>query len=237
MPSQSLPLNCDLGEGLDAIDAAIMPHIDWANIACGGHAGNENTMAKTLTLAKQHKVTVGAHPSYPDRKNFGRISMDISASALSQSLLEQVQALTLNASKLNIAIDYIKPHGALYNDCAKPQVLKTVISVAKQLDLPLMLLAGQEEISNACEQAGVKLIREAFADRRYDENGRLVARAQPDALLDYNESLQQVRQLQSRQVATPSGKLRPLICDTLCIHSDTSGAIGTAKAIKQQLSL
>ena len=127
-PSQCTPspfaLNADLGEGLDEIDSAIFPLLDQANIACGGHAGNEASMRRCITLAKQYEVAIGAHPSYPDTANFGRKSLDMSEEALLESLMQQVSALAEIARSEDCQLTYIKPHGALYNDWAKPARLK-----------------------------------------------------------------------------------------------------------------
>ncbi len=235
MPPPKLTLNCDLGEGLDSIDLEIMPYLDLANIACGGHAGNQASMEKTVSLAIRHGVKIGAHPSYPDRQNFGRKRLKISSSALKESLLEQIASLCAVTEKLNATVHYIKPHGALYNDCTKPAIIETLIFAAQKTQLPLMLLAGNTTISNVCKQAGITLIREAFADRQYSNNGLLIARTQPNALLNNDDSLEQVRHLKARSITTSGGLNRPLQCDSLCIHSDTAGAIETAKQIRTLL--
>lgn len=235
MQHPQLTLNCDLGEGLDAIDAKIMPHIDFANIACGGHAGDITSMTQALLLANHHDVKVGAHPSYPDRENFGRKRLSLSSDALRNSLQEQITHLSSIAARFNIPLHYIKPHGALYNDCIKPDILETLISLSLKTQLPLMLLAGNTLISDACKQAGVTFIREAFADRQYSDEGLLVARTQPNALLSSGDSLRQVQQLKFGKVTTSGGLTRPLECDSLCIHSDTAGAVETAKQIRLAL--
>lgn len=235
MQHTQLTLNCDLGEGLDAIDAEIMPHIDLANIACGGHAGTPESMTRTILLANQHNVKIGAHPSYPDRENFGRKRLTLSTDALFNSLLEQITNISTIAVKLKVPLQYIKPHGALYNDCTRSDIIKTLIAVSLKTQLPLMLLAGNTGISNACKQAGVTLIREAFADRRYSDEGLLIGRTQPNALLDNIDSLRQIQQLKLGKVTTSGGLTRPLECDSLCIHSDTAGAIETAREIRSAL--
>ena len=231
-----LQLNCDLGEGLDAIDAAVMPHINLANIACGGHAGDCASMQRTVALAVAQGVGIGAHPAYPDRKNFGRKRVDIAPDKLRDTLIAQVESLIVIAQKYRTRVDYIKPHGALYNNCIEPAVLTPVIEVAQHFALPLMLMAGQPRISEACRLAHVALLREAFADRRYDENGQLIARSQHNALLNASESLVQVRQLNNQSAITLSdGSTMPLICDTLCVHSDTEGAVAMIKQLNSYL--
>ncbi|HEY7771841.1 MAG TPA: 5-oxoprolinase subunit PxpA [Marinagarivorans sp.] len=232
-----LQINCDLGEGLDAIDAAVMPHIDLANIACGGHAGDKASMQRTVALAAAQGVGIGAHPSYPDRENFGRKRMNIAPEKLRDTLIAQVEKLITIAEQHRTRVGYIKPHGALYNNCTDPTVLAPVIEVARYFALPLMLMAGQPRISDACRSAKVALLREAFADRRYDERGLLVARNQSHALLNTRESLLQTRQLNSQGTITLSdGATMPLACDTLCVHSDTGDAVAMIKQLSRYLS-
>lgn len=248
---QKLLINCDLGEGLEIIDAEVMPYLNQASIACGGHAGDESTMSLTLALAKQHRVACGAHPSYPDRENFGRTSLAISPEALTQSLKQQIQQLILVANQQNISLKYIKPHGALYNDCCEPRILETLLTVASFFNLPLMLSATQITLSprqnnitnNAlitnttsiaaqCLNAGVKFIPEAFADRGYNKNGSLVKREMPRALLDTQQSIVQVNNLMNKQgVQSTCGHWLNVQCQSLCVHSDTPNAIKTIKAL------
>lgn len=247
-------INCDLGEGLDAIDAAVMPYLNQASIACGGHAGNESTMRLTLALAKQHQVACGAHPSYPDRKNFGRSSLVISSEDLTQSLKQQIQQLTQAANQQNIQLKYIKPHGALYNDCCEPRILKVLLAVASFFNLPLMLSASQNTVASKamntsneditkntsiaaqCHYAGVKFIPEAFADRGYNKNGSLVKRGMPGALLDTQQSIVQVNNLIHQQgLKATCGYWLNIQCQSLCVHSDTPNAINTVKALAELL--
>lgn len=235
--ASQITINCDLGEGLDTIDAAVMPFINLANIACGGHAGDTESMRTTVALAAAHNVGIGAHPSYPDRENFGRKRISLSPHQLQDTLIQQVQSLSSIAKENNTRVTYIKPHGALYNDCVEPAILASLIRVAQDLNLPLMLMAGQPLIIDSCETAKVPLIREAFADRRYNEKAQLVARSQAGALLDAAQSLKQVRQLTEYQTITlPSGSIKPLACDTLCVHSDTDDSIAIIRQLKHYLS-
>lgn len=240
-PSQCTPspfsLNADLGEGLDEIDNAIFPLLDQANIACGGHAGNEASMRRCITLAKQYEVVIGAHPSYPDTANFGRKSLNMSEEALLESLMQQVSALADIANSEGCQLTYLKPHGALYNDWAKPSRLKILLNVAKAFDTSLMLAAGQTEVSKACASEGVVYLKEGFADRGYNDDATLVARNLPGALLDQDQILERVASLAKGQgVVTISGKALNLAIDSLCLHSDTPGAVATAQAIRQQLN-
>lgn len=233
----SLLLNCDLGEGLDALDAQVMPHLDQANIACGGHAGNNQSMVRTLQLAKQYQVSCGAHPSYPDRTNFGRVSLAMTACDLTRSLKQQIQSLITIANTQSTPVSYIKPHGALYNDCSQPAVLKTVLNVAAFFGLPVMLNACDQGIAAQCQQAGIGLIAEAFADRGYNGNGSLIKRGQPNALLNTKQSIQQVKSLYNLQgLYTADQQWLKLQCQSLCVHSDTPNAVATIQSLKGLLT-
>lgn len=230
-------INADLGEGLNDIDNAIFPLLDQANIACGGHAGDEASMRRCIELAKQHHVAIGAHPSYPDTVNFGRKSLDMSEEALRESLMQQVSTLANTARSEGCQLTYIKPHGALYNDWAKPARLKVLINVAKAFDASLMLAAGQTEIAKACASQGVVYLNEGFADRGYNDDATLIARNLPNALLDHEQILERVAALAKGQgVVTITGKELSLPIDSLCLHSDTPGAVATARAIRQLLN-
>lgn len=260
-----LSINCDLGEGLDAIDAQIMPFIDQANIACGGHAGDAESMQTTIELALQHGVTFGAHPSYPDRENFGRKSLDISYDALFRSLLEQTEKLSYIARGYATDLAYIKPHGALYNDANKTsEIRRCLFQLARECELPLMLQAlpprqdSEEYLDIAAldQEAGsqedtlqkaksqkakpqkVRIIYEAFADRAYTDKGLLVSRQHAHSVhTDLETILQQVRHLaQQGGVYSENQQWLPLNAQTLCVHSDTKDAVNTVKSIRSLLS-
>jgi len=188
-----MKLNCDLGESFGAwtmgLDSEVMPYIDQANIACGFHGGDPLVMQKTLTLAKQHQVAVGAHPSYPDLVGFGRRSIACSTEEIIALIHYQVAALDGMASAQELSIEYVKPHGALYNDMMKkPKVFEAILTalVKYPKNLALMLQATPE-IENYKAQAsklGVTVYSEAFADRCYDDEGRLLSRSEPGAVLN-----------------------------------------------------
>ena len=235
-------LNCDLGESYGSwtmgLDADVMPHIDQANIACGFHGGDPVTMRRTLALAAEHGVSVGAHPAYPDMVGFGRRSMSLSANEIIASLHYQVAALEGMALSQGLTIDYVKPHGALYNDMMANKDVRSAIMQAIAVfhrPLPLMLQATPEAAQHASEAraVGITVLFEAFADRCYDDDGSLLSRRKPGAVHDRERMLAQVAQLQAQgTVITVGGKVLPLQADTLCVHGDNIEGVQAIQAIR-----
>ncbi|MCH8538047.1 MAG: 5-oxoprolinase subunit PxpA [Alkalimonas sp.] len=240
-----MKLNCDLGESYGSwtmgMDSEVMPFIDMANIACGFHAGDADVMHKTLMLAKRHQVQIGAHPSYPDRQGFGRRSMNCSAAELINLLHYQIAALDGMAQIHGMQLCYVKPHGALYNDMMRdPAILATVFtaiaSYHKPLALMLLATAKQQQHQQQAQAEGIDLLFEAFADRRYTNEGLLMPRSKAGAVLNEAEVLQQVKLLVSDAVViTESGQRLPLQADTLCVHGDNEAAIAQVQSIQQVL--
>ncbi|PIB35940.1 hypothetical protein BFP72_11310 [Reichenbachiella sp. 5M10] len=242
--TQSIDINSDMGEFGDKVtsgdDAVLMPWVSSANIACGGHVGDIQSMAQTVLLAKTHKVRVGAHPSYPDRRGFGREEVDISEEALIETLVEQIGALQEQAERQGIRLSYVKAHGALYNRSAQDQdTARALITAVQRVDaeLPLMGLAAAPLETWAAAQ-GLSYIREAFVDRRYDQSGALMSRAESSALLtDPALALAQFRILVEMQaVSTPTGMLIPMAADTYCVHGDNPAALPILMEIHRYLS-
>lgn len=241
-----IKLNCDLGESFGkwkmGLDAAAMPYIDMANIACGFHAGDADVIAATLQLAKKHQVQIGAHPSYPDLQGFGRRSMALSHSEIANMLHYQIAALDGMAQCAAMQLSYVKPHGALYNDMmGQPAVFAVVLDAIAGYyrPLPLMLLATTEfqQYQHQAEQKGVTLIAEAFADRRYLDNGSLMPRTAAGAVLNEQQTLDQVRQLvQNSSVTTNTGATLTLQAQTLCVHGDNATAINQIAKIRELLA-
>ncbi|MEZ5534059.1 MAG: 5-oxoprolinase subunit PxpA [Thiolinea sp.] len=238
----TLRLNCDLGEGFGSwkmgMDADAMPHIDQANIACGFHAGDPQIMLKTLQLAKDNGVSIGAHPAYPDLVGFGRRSLNCSAAEINAFVLYQIAALDGMARSMGMQVEYVKPHGALYNDMmAKPEVRQAVMAaVAAYHTKPeLMLLATQQADQHRMEAAefGLKLQFEAFADRCYDDDGKLLARSKPGAVHNREKMLAQVKQLNTQgSVTTVSGNTLQVDADTLCVHGDNAEGVAAIRDIR-----
>lgn len=213
-----------------------MPFIDLANIACGAHAGSPELMRVSLLLAREHGVQAGAHPSYPDRENFGRRSLDCAPEEITRFIHDQLCELQAIASEIEMQLSHVKPHGALYHDMMqKPSVREAVLRAMAEWPVPLMMQATPEfEAHNAEARAhGVGLWFEAFADRRYTDDGCLLPRDEPSAVLTTEAALEQVRQLiTTGMVTTASGRALPLRADTLCVHGDSPAAVEMIRGIR-----
>ena len=226
----TLKLNSDLGESFGSwkmgMDTAVMPHIHQANIACGFHAGDAIIMQRTLELAKENGVTVGAHPAYPDLQGFGRRSMKCSRTEIVAYVQYQIGALEGMAKSAGMEIDYVKPHGALYNDMmAQDEVRDAVMqAVSNHYSKPKLMLqatpAYEQHLAEA-EKYGLELYFEAFADRCYDDDGKLLSRAKEGAVHTTEKMIAQVKQLcEEGTITTISGHTLNLKVDTLCVHGD-----------------
>ena len=241
-----LLLNCDLGEVPNSdnltIESQVMPHIDLANIACGFHAGDLSLMNKTLLLAKKSMVAVGAHPSYPDKFNFGRQSMTMSATDLMACLKYQIGSLEKVASNNDICISYVKPHGALYNDMMTNGHLRSAVMAAIAdskacSSLMLQATADADIHQQEANAFGLDLYLEVFADRAYQDNGTLVPRHQSGSMLNSKGMLAQVKQLkQDGSVTTINGNRLSLNANTLCVHGDNPEAVAQICQIKAILA-
>lgn len=239
-----LLLNCDLGEiddGEYRVERTLMPLIDQANIACGLHAGSPLTMQNTLAIARACGVTVGAHPGYDDRANFGRVAIAHTEEQLTTLLQVQVAALEGMAHTQGLTVSYVKPHGALYNDMmANTNILHTVLKALAQQEQPkkLMLLATAEADSHReiASRYGIELIFETFADRRYGGDGFLTPRQLPGSVLNHQAMLEQVQQLcEDGSVTTIGGHRLAITADSLCIHGDTPDALTVVAEIRALL--
>ena len=231
-------LNCDLGEGIGN-DENIMPYISSANIACGYHAGDEETMSQTVELCLKHRVSIGAHPSFFDRENFGRTEMSCSTGEVYELVLKQIKLLNEIAAAKGTKLSHVKPHGALYNMSAKTiSLAKSIAQAVKDFDEQLILfgLSGSHSIHEA-KAIGLKTASEVFADRTYQDDGSLTARSQPGALIeDANTAVKQVLQMiKEGTVTTISGKIIPVVAETICIHCDGKHAVEFAKAINDAI--
>jgi UPF0271 protein len=216
-----------------------MRYIASANVACGGHAGDEETMRKTLANAKELNVSVGAHPGYPDRENFGRIELSMPPREIEVSVREQIKALLAVANKVGVKVVHVKPHGALYHACNKyPEVARAVGRAVLAVD-PKLMMFGQagSAVLNIWREMGLKCVGEAFADRAYEPDGTLRNRNIPGALLAPDKGAQQAVSIALEQkVLDTSGNLLPVDAETICIHSDTPAAARMAKAVHQRLT-
>ena len=236
--TKQIDLNCDMGEGMDN-DALLMPLISSANIACGYHAGDDSIMRATVALAKQSGVSIGAHPGFADRENFGRTEMQLSQNELYQLVWDQIILLQNIAQASDTSLHHVKPHGALYNMAARDASMARVICQAvKEIDASLILygLSGSHLISEA-QAIGLRTASEVFADRTYQDNGSLTPRSQDGALIhDQAGSLKQVLQMiQEQTVTSLTGKTIALRSETICIHGDGPHALSFAQQINTAL--
>jgi UPF0271 protein len=234
----SIDLNADVGEGYGQ-DAELMPLLSSANIACGWHAGDADTMRRTVRLALAYGVAIGAHPGYPDREHFGRREMYLPAATLYAAMLEQIGTLAEIVQAEGARLAHVKPHGALYNQAARDRTLaETLAAAVRECDPTLRLvgLAGGELIA-AGRRAGLAVTAEAFADRRYQADGNLVPRSQPGALIENEaEALAQALALaQHGQAIAQDGSPLQLHADSLCLHGDSPHALAFARRIRQAL--
>lgn len=231
-----IELNADVGEG--GQDSGILPHVQRASIACGGHVGDATSMRSTLMLAKEHGVLPGAHPSYPDPANFGRVAMQAKPEAIKRWVLEQTWALQAEADKLGISLFHVKPHGALYSQAAYDKnTAQGIIDALLELGgLALVALAGSP-LASWAREAGLNVLEEAFADRRYLQDGQLCPRSRTDAVIkDPDEAVAQARAIALGQtVMSLDGGAIKLKADTLCLHGEGEMAAELAQLLSDGL--
>lgn len=232
-------INCDMGEGF-ANEHLLMPYLSACNIACGGHVGDLHSMEQVAGLALQHQVAVGAHPSYPDAANFGRVSISIPEEALIHSISNQVAQLKSIVEKQGHSLTHIKAHGALYHDIAQDpkkaqQFLKAIAPYRTECQL---YVPDRSVVAEEALKQGFSLVYEAFADRNYTDDLKLVSRTQAHALITEPERvLEHVLRMHRQQtVQTISGKLLPIQADTFCVHSDTDNAPTIVQHLHQAFS-
>ena len=231
-------INCDLGEGM-AHDADIMPFISSANIACGFHAGDENTMRQTILLALENHVSIGAHISFPDKLHFGRTEMHLAKNEIQELVFQQLAAIDKIAGSVGAVIHHVKPHGALYNMSARDaELAKAIASAVKQFNPHLILfgLSGSHSTREA-KAIGLQTASETFADRHYNDDGSLKARSQPNAMIENEEkAVQQVLQMiKEGKVTSCTEKIIPVLAETICIHGDGKNALAFARVISAAL--
>lgn len=237
-------LNCDMGESFGAYklgnDQEILQYISSANIACGFHAGDPSTMRKTVKLALESRVAIGAHPGLPDLVGFGRRNMDISAQDAYDLVVYQIGALQAFVQAEGGVMQHVKPHGALYNMAAvRPALAEAIAEAVYRVNPELVLfgLAGSE-LTRSGEKIGLRTAHEVFADRTYQADGTLTPRTQPDALIaEEAKSLAQVvRMVTEGKVQSLQGVDVPIRADTICIHGDGAHALAFAQSIRQALN-
>lgn len=239
-----IDLNCDLGESFGVytlgMDEDVLPLITSANIACGFHASDPVTMAKTVRLAADRGIAVGAHPGFPDLLGFGRRNMSVSPSEAKAYIQYQIGALSAFAKSCGVRLSHVKPHGALYNMAGKDMRLAEAICEGiAELDESLILLAlSGSAMMEAAKRKGLRAAREVFADRAYEPDGSLVARTKPGAVIaDENEAaFRVIRMIQEKKVRAVDGTDLDMEADSVCIHGDSIHALEFAKKLRAAFS-
>jgi len=240
MSKTKIDLNADLGEHKEAyeIDAELMKYVSSANIACGGHAGDKESVRRMVELATSLGVAVGAHPSFPDRANFGRIAMNIEPAILQRSLEEQIGLVVGIVTRFGARVTHVKPHGALYHSAnSDTTVAEAIANAVRAVDASMVVVVQCNSPATGCYQkAGLRVATEAFADRAYEATGELRSRSLEGALLDKNHAVgQALRIVLEDKVIASDGSALPIHPDTLCFHSDTPDATSIAKRVREAL--
>ncbi|MED1944188.1 MULTISPECIES: LamB/YcsF family protein [Brevibacillus] len=240
---KTVDLNCDLGESFGAYqlgnDQEILSYITSANVACGFHAGDPATMRKTVQMALEAGVAIGAHPGFADLVGFGRRNMEVSPEEAYDLVVYQIGALQAFVRAEGGVMHHVKPHGALYNMAATRPALAESIALAIYKVNPELVLYGLagSELTRAGEKIGLATAHEVFADRTYQQDGTLTPRSQPNALItDQQQSIQQViRMISEGRVLTQQGVNIPMRADSICIHGDGAHALEFAQSIREAL--
>ena len=233
-----IDINCDVGEGIGN-ESDLFPHISSCNVACGGHAGDINTMSEVVQLANKFKIKVGAHPSYPDRDNFGRKSMKIEKNRLKASIRKQIEELEAILNSSNMELHHIKAHGALYNDIAVDLDLSAIYleSILAYKDHVLLYLPYGSVIEEEARKQGYKISLEAFGDRNYNEDLSLVSRDSSNAMIEEPKKVLDhiISMIVNNEVYTLNGVKMSISADTYCIHGDTATALQILMYLSDEL--
>lgn len=243
MSGPIIDLNADLGESEEALangtDFELMRYITSANIACGGHAGDEHTMRETVAVAKKLNVAVGAHPGYADRVNFGRVESQLSAFEIEATVLDQIASLAKVAASLDMTVTHVKAHGALYHAAHKNREVAQALGRAARTINQNLIVVGQagSPVLEVWRSMGLRCAAEAFADRAYEPDGTLRKRSLPDALIDdpVRAGKQAVSIAAEHSVIASDGSQLSVEANTICIHSDTPGSMAIAREVSQRL--
>jgi len=233
MERYELFFNADVGEAA-GFDDQIIPLVRGVNISCGAHAGSEENLKQAITIAMNGNKVIGAHPGYPDRENYGRKEVNLSKGELRSTLWEQLEYLDCLVKGAGGVVQYIKPHGALYNKMSRDYdfSLEVLEIFQEWRKLPIMVLAKSEALRAATE-IGVSAFREGFLDRAYTDEGLLVSRAEPNAVIsDVDTAKRQTRAfIENRPIQTVSGRELQIEVDSICVHGDTADALSFLKAV------
>lgn len=236
--SNTIDINCDLGEGLNN-EVEIMPFISSCSIACGGHAGSKRTIRKVVDLAIKHQVKIGAHPSFPDKANFGRIRLEMPSKDLQQSIEEQIQSVVSVCNEKNVQMHHVKPHGALYNLVAIDSFHAEVVIKAVKNKAPgsFLYVPYNSAIQKVAEKMGLNIKIEAFADRNYNSDLTLVSRNLENAVICEKKKLfdHLLKMILEKRVKTIDGVEVDLSAETYCFHGDNPKALELLKYASKKL--
>ena len=236
-------INCDLGESSKFCstenDPLLLKIVNSANIACGYHAGDKPTMEKTIKISKENSVSIGAHPSFNDPKNFGRKRLNLPSGEISKLITDQINILSNIASSSGIKVTHVKPHGALNNmACENYELAKTISESIIQVNKDLIFLVPTgSQMEKAGKKLGMKIAAEIFADRNYEDDGNLVSRSKNNAIITDPEIAKKhvIKMVENQALNCYSGKQIPCEIDSICVHGDGKSAVSTAKEIKEGL--
>ena len=233
-----IDINCDVGEGVGN-EALLFPHISSCNIACGGHAGDFETMTQVVALAKKHSIKLGAHPSYPDRQNFGRKVIEISDSELKQSIEQQLMDFGEVLDAQNCKLHHIKAHGALYNETARnPNLAKVYLNtILPYRNKALLYVPYGSVIAEMAHSMDFDIWYEAFADRNYEKDLKLVSRKHKEAIIEEPKQVLEhvLRMIKESKVYTLDGEIKEIKAHTYCVHGDTPSALEILTYLSQEL--
>jgi len=241
--TMEININCDLGEKSkhhsNKHDPDLLKIVNSANVACGYHAGDEETMSQVIKISKENGVSIGAHPSFDDPENFGRERMNLSSSEIEKLVRDQYEILQKIASQHNETVTHIKPHGALNNMACEDIVLATTLAkTIKEINKDLIYLVPTgSKMEEAAKKLDMKIACEIFADRNYEDDGNLVSRKKPHALITNPEQARKhvLKMVKTQSINCHSGKQIPCEIDSVCIHGDNLSSLATAKSIKDNL--
>ena len=236
-------INCDLGESSKLHstknDPLLLNIVNSASIACGYHAGDASTMEKTIEISKKNHVSIGAHPSFKDRKNFGRKRINLSSADIAKLITEQINILSEIAKEKNMKVTHVKPHGALNNmACENYEIAKIIAESIIKVDRDLIFLVPTgSEMEKAGKKFGMKIATEIFADRNYEDNGNLISRSKKNAIITDPKIAEKhvIKMIKNQALNCLSGKQIPCEIDSVCVHGDGENAVATAKQIREGL--
>ena len=236
-------INCDLGESSKfhstENDPLLLKIVNSANVACGSHAGDKETMEKTIEMSKKNKVSIGAHPSFNDKENFGRKRLNLSSKEITNLIVEQINIISDIANSKEIKVTHVKPHGALNNmACEDYELAKTISEAITKVNKDLIFLVPTgSEIEKAGNKIGMKIAAEIFADRNYEDNGNLVSRTKKNAMITDPKIAKQhvIKMVQNQAINCYSGKQISCKIDSVCVHGDSENAVNTAKQTREGL--